>query len=173
MMTQQWVVVEGFVRSFITLRPRFGTAGGISTIGPDHREDCRVAKLKIRRSPTRRYEAVYIFESALEDAAIAEKLEKLQSLLSLAEPAEIEHWGRRQLAYKIGRHETGYYVISRFTTAPATLPEFERALKLDEGIVRYLVTLYEHDLGAPALSDEDIALRRRVSDDDDDDDDEE
>lgn len=128
-----------------------------------------MAKLKIRRNPTRRYEAVYIFDSALEDAAIAEKLEKLQTLLQLAEPATIEHWGRRQLAYKIGRHESGYYVISHFTTAPATLPEFERALKLDDSVIRYLVTLYEHELGAPKLSDEELASRRRASDDDDDD----
>jgi len=128
-----------------------------------------VAKLKIRRNPTRRYEAVYIFDSALEDATIAEKLEKLQGLLNLAEPATIEHWGRRQLAYKIGRHENGYYVISNFTAAPAVLPEFERALKLDGGVVRYLVTLYEHELGAPKLSDEELASRRRASDDDDDD----
>jgi small subunit ribosomal protein S6 len=128
-----------------------------------------VAKLKIRRNPTRRYEAVYIFDSALEDATIAEKLEKLQGLLNLAEPATIEHWGRRQLAYKIGRHENGYYVISNFTTAPAVLPEFERALKLEESVVRYLVTLYEHELGAPKLSDEELASRRRASDDDDDD----
>jgi len=128
-----------------------------------------VAKLKIRRNPTRRYEAVYIFDSALEDTVIVEKLEKLQSLLNLAEPAEIEHWGRRQLAYKIGRHENGYYVISHFTTVPTTLPEFERALKLDETVVRYLVTLHEHELGAPKLSDEELASRRRASDDDDDD----
>jgi len=128
-----------------------------------------VAKLKHRRNPARRYEAVYIFDSTLEDTAIAEKIEKHQTLLQLAEPATIEHWGRRQLAYKIGRHEAGYYVISQFTTLPATLPEFERALKLDEGVVRYLVTLYEHELGAPKLSDEELAARRRASDDDDDD----
>jgi small subunit ribosomal protein S6 len=130
-----------------------------------------VAKLKIRRNPTRRYEAVYIFDSSLEDTAIAEKLEKLQGLLNLAEEATIEHWGRRQLAYKIGRHENGYYIISNFTTAPATLPEFERALKLDESVIRYLVTLYEHELGAPKLSDEELASRRRAGDDDDDDED--
>ena len=127
-----------------------------------------MAKLKIRRNPTRRYEAVYIYDSALEDVAIAEKLEKVQGLLSLAEPAETEHWGRRALAYKIGRHENGYYIISRFTVEPKVLPEFERALKLDEGVVRYLVTLHEHELGAPVLSEEEMALRRRSDDDDDD-----
>jgi small subunit ribosomal protein S6 len=128
-----------------------------------------VAKLKIRRNPTRRYEAVYIFDTALEDPAIAEKLEKLQALLGLTEDAEVEHWGRRALAYKIGRHENGYYIISRFTAEPKVLPEFERALKLDGSVVRYLVTLHEHELGAPKLSDEELAARRLRSDDDDDD----
>jgi small subunit ribosomal protein S6 len=127
-----------------------------------------MAKLKFRRATTRRYETVYIFDSALDDAVIAEKLEKFHALLDLAEPATNEHWGRRALAYKIGRHDNGYYVISHFTTAPARLPEFERALKLDEGVVRYLVSLFEHELGAPKLTEEQLAARRRDDDDDDD-----
>ena len=129
-----------------------------------------MAKLKIRRNPTRRYEAVYIFDSALDDAVITEKLEKLQGLLSLAEPAELEMWGRRALAYKIGRHENGYYIISKFHAEPKVLPEYERALKLEDGVIRYLVSLLEHELGAPILSEEELAARRARSDDDDDDD---
>ncbi len=128
-----------------------------------------MAKLKIRRNPTRRYEAVYIIETALEDAAIVEKLEKHHALLESAEPVEYEHWGRRALAYKIGRHENGYYVIAHFTIDPKVLPEFERALKLDGTVIRYMITLHEHELGAPKLSDEELASRRRLSDDDDDD----
>ncbi len=129
-----------------------------------------MATLKTRMAPTRPYEIVYIFDSALEDAAIAEKLEKHQSLLELAEPAEIEHWGRRQLAYKIGRHEAGYYAISKVQAAPGTLPEFERALKLDDTVVRYMVSLVERVLGAPALSEEEMAARAMADDDDDEDD---
>ena len=131
-----------------------------------------MAKLKMRRTPTRRYEAVYIFDSALDDAVINEKLDRLQGLLGLGDAAEVEHWGRRALAYKIGRHENGYYIIARFNAEPKVLPEFERALKLDEGVIRYLVTILEHDLGAPKLSDEELAARRLRADDDDDDDEE-
>jgi small subunit ribosomal protein S6 len=129
-----------------------------------------MAKLKFRRAATRRYETVYIFDSALEDTVIAEKLEKFHALLDLAEPATNEHWGRRALAYKIGRHDNGYYVISHFTTAPKTLPEFERALKLDGSVMRYLVSIHEHELGAPKLTEEQLAARRRDDDDDDDED---
>lgn len=129
-----------------------------------------MATLKMRLAPTRPYEIVYIFDSALEDAAIAEKLDKHHALLELTEPAEIEHWGRRQLAYKIGRHEAGYYAIATVQANPSTLPEFERSLKLDESVMRYMVSIVEHVLGAPKLSEEELAARAAMDDDDDEDD---
>jgi small subunit ribosomal protein S6 len=118
----------------------------------------------------RRYEAVYIFDSALEDAAIQEKLTRHHALLSATDQISLDHWGRRQLAYKIGRRDTGYYVLARFTCEPATLPEFERALRLDDGVVRYLITLHEHELGAPVLEGDELALSRRRGEDDDEED---
>lgn len=117
---------------------------------------------------SRQYEAVYIFDSTLEDAAIQEKLAKHHALLGTTEEIKVDHWGRRQLAYKIGRRETGYYILARFVAEPKTLPEFERSLKLDDGVIRYLITLYEHELGAPPISEEEAALARRRDDDDDD-----
>jgi small subunit ribosomal protein S6 len=120
----------------------------------------------------RPYEAVYIFDSALEDGVIAEKLAKHQGLLSLTEEATIDHWGRRQLAYPIKKRETGYYVVSRFTTDTSTLPEFERSLKLDDGVLRYLISLHENELGAPPLTEEQLEAKRRAEEAGDDDDDE-
>lgn len=117
---------------------------------------------------SRQYEAVYIFDSTLEDAAIQEKLAKHHALLGTTEEIAVDNWGRRQLAYKIGRRETGYYILARFAAEPRTLPEFERSLKLDDGVIRYLITLYEHELGAPPVSEEEAALARRRDDDDDD-----
>ncbi|HUF27775.1 MAG TPA: 30S ribosomal protein S6 [Gemmatimonadaceae bacterium] len=116
----------------------------------------------------RQYEAVYIFDSTLEDAAIAEKLERFHGMLDAADEISVDHWGRRQLAYAIGTRENGYYVVARFTAEPPALPEYERALKLDEGVVRYLVTLYEHELGAPPLTEEQLAAARRREEDEED-----
>jgi small subunit ribosomal protein S6 len=119
---------------------------------------------------TRQYEAVYIFDSTLEDSAINDKLSRLHGLLGNPSDLNINHWGRRQLAYQIGRRESGYYAIARFSAETAALPEYERAIKLDEGIVRHLITLWEHELGAPPMSEEELALanRRRDADDDED-----
>jgi small subunit ribosomal protein S6 len=120
----------------------------------------------------RQYEVVYIFDSSLEDAVIADKLTRLHAMLGehAAPPADlkVDLWGRRQLAYTIGPRETGYYVVARFGTEPATLPEFERALRLDDGVVRYMISIHEHEVGAPPMSDDDLVTTRRRDDDDDD-----
>jgi small subunit ribosomal protein S6 len=118
---------------------------------------------------TRRYEAVYIFDSTLEDAAINEKIARFHALLQSPDEISLDHWGRRQLAYKIGPRETGYYVIAKFHATPTVLPEYERAMKLDDGVVRYLITLFEHEVGAPPMTEEEMARAARQDDDDDED----
>lgn len=118
---------------------------------------------------SRRYEAVYIFDSTLEDAAINEKLARFHALLQSPGEVSADHWGRRQLAYKIGTRDTGYYVVARFHATPDVLPEYERAMKLDDGVIRYLITLYEHEVGAPPMTEEEMAAARRQDDDDDED----
>ncbi len=117
----------------------------------------------------RQYEAVYVFDSTLDDAAINDKLGRYHSLLGNPGDLQANHWGRRQLAYPIGRRETGYYVIARFGAEPNTLPEYERALKLDDSVVRYLVTLFEHEVGAPPLTEEELAAANRRRDEEDED----
>ena len=118
---------------------------------------------------TRRYEAVYIFDSTLEDAAINEKISRFHGLLQSPDEITLDHWGRRQLAYKIGPRDTGYYVIAKFHATPTVLPEYERAMKLDDGVVRYLITLFEHEVGAPPMTEEEMARAARQDDDDDED----
>ena len=118
---------------------------------------------------TRQYEAVYVFDSALEDAAITDKLGRFHGLLGNPADLNLTHWGRRQLAYPIGRRESGYYVIARFGAETTALPEYERAIKLEDGIVRHLITLFEHEVGAPPMSEEELALARARRDDDDED----
>lgn len=117
---------------------------------------------------SRPYEAVYIFDSTLEDAAITDKINRFHGLLGATEEMKLDHWGRRQLAYPIGRRETGYYVIAHFAAEANVLPEYERALKLDDGVVRYLITLHENEVGAPPMTEEELAAARRREDDDDD-----
>ena len=93
----------------------------------------------------RPYEVVYIFDSVLEEPQINEKLERFNTLVASegVEAPKLNHWGKRTLAYPIRKHETGYYVVAKFETDGSLLPEFERAIKLDEGVLRFLVVVHE------------------------------
>jgi small subunit ribosomal protein S6 len=97
------------------------------------------------------YEVVYIFDSALTDEAIGERLERFHALLTQdgGEVTALDHWGRRPLAYPIRKKTSGTYVVAQFRTQATALPEFERLLKLDEELLRYLVVLHEGEPTAP------------------------
>jgi len=117
----------------------------------------------------RKYEAVYIFDPGLEDPAINERIDRFHSLLGKPADMQVDHWGRRQLAYPISRKEQGYYVVARYNADAKALPEYERALRLDDGIIRYLLTLHDRELGAPELTAEELAAasaRREEEDED-------
>ena len=101
---------------------------------------------------TREYEVVYIFSSTLSNDDLESRLEQHHKKALAADGAEItavEHWGKRQLAYPIDGHLNGNYVVAQFSTGPEALPEFERGLKLDEEVLRYLVVLSEGELPTP------------------------
>jgi small subunit ribosomal protein S6 len=101
----------------------------------------------------RHYEVVYIFDSALEEAQVNERLARFHTLLASPEKPEpvtaVNHWGKRSLAYPVKGKEIGYYVVSQFEAPTTALPEFERAIKLDESVVRFLVVLNEGEAPRP------------------------
>lgn len=93
----------------------------------------------------RLYEVVYILDPALDEGAVTAKLDKLHQLATAGggEVAAVDHWGTRQLAYPIKKRSSGYYVVAQFTAKSDALPEYERLLRLDEDIMRYLLVLNE------------------------------
>ncbi|MHB1327343.1 MAG: 30S ribosomal protein S6 [Gemmatimonadales bacterium] len=90
---------------------------------------------------SRPYEVVYIFDPALDEEAVNAKLTVFHTLVGAAESVQLNHWGRRALAYQIKKNDSGYYVVANFETDSTTLPEFERAIKLDDSVLRHLVVL--------------------------------
>lgn len=100
----------------------------------------------------REYEVVYIFRTSLDGEAVEEKLDSYHEHLTAPDEGEItavEHWGRRQLAYPIDKQENGYYVVAQFRTDPDVLDGFERALSMDDDLLRHLVVLSEGELPTP------------------------
>jgi small subunit ribosomal protein S6 len=120
----------------------------------------------------RLYEVVYILNPALDESAITAKLERFHAL-AVAQGGEVvavDHWGNRQLAYPINKQKSGYYVVAHFRAVSEALPEFERLLRLDEEVMRYILVLNE---GEPTTPMSILAEVTKPAGDKDDDDDEE
>ena len=94
-----------------------------------------------------RYELTYIIDTAVEENARKELIEKFSELIK-ANGGEIEKvdeafWGKRRLAYAINDKTEGYYVLVTMK-APSDLPrEIERNLEINENIMRYLTIKLE------------------------------
>ncbi len=51
----------------------------------------------------------------------------------------VDHWGRRRMAYPIGRAIDADYVVSRVELDPTGVAPLEAALRIDEKVLRHLV----------------------------------
>ena len=93
----------------------------------------------------RLYEMVYIFDATLDEDSVNKKLEKFHPLVlgKSGEVVAVDHWGVRQMAYPVKKHGSGYYVVAQIRAESDGLPEFERVLRLDVELLRYLIVLNE------------------------------
>ena len=57
-----------------------------------------------------------------------------------AEVARIDNWGKRRLAYDIKKQREGTYAVFEVSAEPAMVKEFERQLRLNENVLRFLST---------------------------------
>ena len=91
-----------------------------------------------------RYELTYIIDTALEENARKELIEKFSALIA-QNGGEVEKvdetWGKRRLAYAINDKPEGYYVLVKFTSGPELPAELDRILGITDGVIRSLVTL--------------------------------
>lgn len=87
------------------------------------------------------YESVLVFDPAVAEADIEERLKKLEKRITPngGEIVEIARWGKRRLAYPIKKRESGQYVVMSFKAPASNLVRLERVIRLDEAILRHLI----------------------------------
>ena len=74
------------------------------------------------------------------EESIKDSIEKFGNLIKENGNLEsVEEWGKKTLAYEIDDETEGYYVLYTFNSAPSFPVEFERRLKIADGILRSLV----------------------------------
>ena len=88
------------------------------------------------------YETLMILDPRLNEEEVAALLTKVQETLKTlgGEVGKAESWGKRRLAYDMRKQREGTYAVLESKAEPATIKEFERQLKLNEQVLRYLTT---------------------------------
>lgn len=91
----------------------------------------------------KKYEIMYILKANLEDAQRKEVIEKVHSLLTNegAKVTNVNEWGLRDLAYPIKKETKGYYVVIKVECEPNATKEFDRKTKINNNVLRYLITV--------------------------------
>jgi small subunit ribosomal protein S6 len=93
-------------------------------------------------SALRPYEVLVIVDPRPTDEEVAALLTQLgEQLTSLgATVGKMENWGKRRLAYDIRKQREGTYAVFEVAAEPAMVREFERQLRLNESVLRFLST---------------------------------
>jgi small subunit ribosomal protein S6 len=84
---------------------------------------------------------VVILNPEIGDDVIGESLERLSQNVTNrgGEVVDVNHWGRRRLAYPIRRHLEGNYVVSQIKLDPSEVPGLEGNLRISEEVIRHLI----------------------------------
>ena len=86
------------------------------------------------------YESVIIGRQDLTPSQFETIIDKFASVIvSLkGEVKKRESWGLRNLAYKINKNRKGHYILLNIDGPPEAIVEYERLMRLDEDIIRFL-----------------------------------
>ena len=86
------------------------------------------------------YESVIIGRQDLTPSQFETIIDKFISVITSVngEIKKRENWGLRNLAYKINKNRKGHYILLNFDTNAEAIYEYERLMRLDEDIIRFL-----------------------------------
>ncbi len=59
---------------------------------------------------------------------------------------KVDKWGKRRLAYRVEKHREGSYVLMQFTAGPETVMEFERRMRVQDSVIKYLTVRIDETL---------------------------
>lgn len=90
------------------------------------------------------YELLYVLNPEIGEENFEAKTQKFQDLITASGTfQDSDVWGTRSLAYEIEGHREGYYVLVHFSSEGDFPAELERQLKIDDSVIRYLITKVE------------------------------
>ncbi len=91
------------------------------------------------------YELTYIINPVLEDDQYQEIIKKYTGLIedNDGDIDEVDEWGIRKFEYEMDGKTSGFYVNAYFHAPGTLIDKLERALRIDDNIMRYLTLKYD------------------------------
>jgi len=95
----------------------------------------------------RQYELVYILPPDSTEQQVAEIHEQVDSVVSRmnGKIEKTDNWGRRKLAYEIGPHKEGVYVLEVINGPGDLTKELDRRLKVLDQVVRHIIVRVDQE----------------------------
>lgn len=90
----------------------------------------------------RKYEVMYIINESVDADKRAELIEQLSGIITRegGNVTKTDEWGMRDFAYRIDDMTKGYYVVSAFEADNAAVKEFDRLMRINANVVRFMIT---------------------------------
>lgn len=86
------------------------------------------------------YETIFILQPNLTEEDAEGRIKAFEQVLAdhSATLVKSERWGKKRLAYRVGKHWDGYYAFFEFVADHATVLELERRLRIHEDVIKFL-----------------------------------
>src|SRR5512142_226094 len=110
----------------------------------------------------RKYELVYVVSPDATDEQVTDLHNQVAAIVQRigGEIEKTDNWGRRKLAYEIGRHKEGTYVLEVINGTGELMKEIDRRLKVTDLIIRHLVVRVDEE---QSVIERQRAIRTEVS----------
>ena len=110
------------------------------------------------------YETIYVLRSDV-DADTAEKVQGRVAEVVARENGKlvkVEAWGRRKLAYPVGKAKKGVYVYVKYVGKGGLVQELERNLKLADAVIKWqtVLTNEQVELETVTIDPEEVKYQR-------------
>jgi small subunit ribosomal protein S6 len=96
---------------------------------------------------SRKYELVYVVSPDATDEQVTEVHTQVEGIVQRmnGQLEKTDNWGRRKLAYEIGRHKEGTYVLEVINGDGELMKEIDRRLKVTDLVIRHLVVRVDEE----------------------------
>ncbi|MBR4455516.1 MAG: 30S ribosomal protein S6 [Solobacterium sp.] len=88
-----------------------------------------------------KYEVMYIINANVDEEKRTALIEQLNGIITSegGKIVRVDEWGMKEFAYEIDDMTKGYYVIVTFEAENEALNEFDRLMRINPSVVRFMI----------------------------------